>query len=100
MDFEVSKEIRERVEYLRKELTYHAQRYYVYDSPEISDYEYDMMYAELKRLEEENPSLYDPSSPTQRVGGKALDKFDTRDLQEIPPLRNSLRNLSYTAPLL
>jgi DNA ligase (NAD+) len=35
-----------------------------------------MMYAELKRLEEENPSLYDPNSPTQRVGGKALDKFE------------------------
>ncbi len=71
----VSNEIKERVEKLRRELTYHAQRYYVYDSPEISDYEYDMMYAELKRLEEENPSLYDTASPTQRVGGKALDKF-------------------------
>ena len=76
MDFEVSKDIRERVEWLRNQLTYHAQKYYVYDSPEISDYEYDMMYAELKRLEEKNPSLYDPASPTQRVGGKALDKFE------------------------
>ena len=76
MELQVSKEIRERVEKLRRELTYHAQRYYVYDAPEISDYEYDMMYAELKRLEEENPSLYDPASPTQRVGGKALDKFE------------------------
>ena len=76
MDFEVSKDIRERVEWLRGQLTYHAQKYYVYDSPEISDYEYDMMYAELKRLEEENPSLYDAASPTQRVGGKALDKFE------------------------
>ena len=68
--------IKERVEYLRRELSYHAQRYYVYDSPEISDYEYDMMYAELKRLEEQEPSLYDPNSPTQRVGGRALDKFE------------------------
>ena len=68
MDFGVPKEIRDRVEWLRRELTYHAQRYYVYDSPEISDYEYDMMFAELKRLEEENPSLYDAASPTQRVG--------------------------------
>lgn len=76
MSIDVSKEIRERVEELRRSLTYHAQRYYVYDSPEISDYEYDMMYAELKRLEEEHPSLYDAASPTQRVGGKALDKFD------------------------
>ena len=76
MDIKVTKEIRERVEELRRSLTYHAQRYYVYDQPEISDYEYDMMYAELKRLEEEHPSLYDPTSPTQRVGGKALDKFE------------------------
>ena len=76
MNFDISTELRERVEKLRRELTYHAQRYYVYDSPEISDYDYDMMYAELKRLEEENPSLYDPASPTQRVGGKALDKFE------------------------
>ncbi len=71
----VSKDIEKRVAELRRELTYHAKQYYVYDSPEISDYEYDMMYAELKRLEEENPSLYDAASPTQRVGGKALDKF-------------------------
>ncbi len=76
MDSLVSAEIKNRVEKLRRELNYHSQRYYVYDAPEISDYEYDMMYAELKRLEEENPSLYDANSPTQRVGGKALDKFE------------------------
>ena len=39
MSFEVSKEIKERVEQLRRELAYHSARYYVYDSPEISDYE-------------------------------------------------------------
>ena len=76
MNSSVDNKIIERVEKLRRELNYHAQRYYVYDAPEISDYEYDMMYAELKKLEEENPSLYDPNSPTQRVGGKALDKFE------------------------
>lgn len=69
-------EILARVEELRKFLNYHAQRYYVYDDPEISDYEYDMAYAELKALEESHPELYDPSSPTVRVGGKALDKFE------------------------
>jgi DNA ligase (NAD+) len=72
----ITKEIEERVKKLRKELAYHAERYYVYDSPEISDYDYDMMYAELKGLEEKYPELYDPASPTQRVGGKALDKFE------------------------
>ena len=69
-------EIKNRAEQLRRELAYHAQRYYVYDSPEISDYDYDMMYAELKKLEEQYPELYDPTSQTQRVGGKALDKFE------------------------
>ena len=72
----VSAEIKKRVEYLRAELAYHSKKYYENDAPEISDYEYDMMFAELKRLEEENPSLYDATSPTQRVGGKALDKFE------------------------
>lgn len=69
-------EIRARVALLRRELTYHAQRYYVYDDPKISDYEYDMLYAELKKWEEAYPELYDPTSPTQRVGGKPLDKFE------------------------
>ena len=72
----LSPEIIDRVKSLREKLAYHAQRYYVYDAPEISDYEYDMMYAELKGLEEEYPELYDPTSQTQRVGGKALDKFE------------------------
>jgi len=67
---------RERAEELRRQLAYHSERYYVEDSPEISDYEYDMMYAELVRLEAEYPSLYDPTSPTVRVGGRALDKFE------------------------
>ena len=65
----------EKISKLRRELTHHAKLYYVYDAPEISDYDYDMMFAELKRLEAENPEFFDPASPTQRVGGKPLDKF-------------------------
>lgn len=72
----MNQDLLERVAELRRSLLYHAERYYVYDAPEISDFEYDRMYAELKRLEEEHPELYDPASPTQRVGGKALDKFE------------------------
>ena len=68
-------DILQKIQKLRRELTHHAKLYYVYDSPEISDYEYDMMFAELKRLESENPEFFDPESPTVRVGGKALDKF-------------------------
>ena len=68
-------EIFERIKELRKTLNYHAKRYYVYDDPEISDFEYDRLYAELVRLEEENPQYFDPTSPTNRVGGKPLAKF-------------------------
>ena len=71
-----SVDIIDKVKNLRDTLAYHSQRYYVYDAPEISDYEYDMMFAELKSLEERYPELYDANSPTQRVGGKALDKFE------------------------
>lgn len=70
------KEIFEKIKKLRRELTHHAKLYYVYDAPEISDYEYDMMFAELKKLEAENPEFFDPESPTVRVGGQALDKFN------------------------
>jgi len=65
----------ERINYLRRELSHHAKLYYVYDAPEISDYDYDMLYSELLRLESEHPEYHDPESPTQRVGGKPLDKF-------------------------
>ena len=70
------KEIIERVEYLRKTLEYNSKLYYEQDAPEISDYEYDKLFYELVRLEEENPELASPTSPTKRVGGKALDKFE------------------------
>ncbi len=72
----VTNQIKERVEYLRSTLSYHAERYYVYDSPEISDYEYDMLYAELVSLEAKHPELYSSTSPTVRVGGRALEKFE------------------------
>ena len=68
--------LRARAAQLRRELDYHAKQYYVYDTPVISDYEYDKLYYELVHLEEDYPELDDPASPTHRVGGKALDKFD------------------------
>ena len=67
--------ILEEIKKLRRELTHHAKLYYVYDAPDISDYDYDMMFDRLKKLEAENPEFFDPASPTQRVGGQALDKF-------------------------
>ncbi len=68
--------LKTRIEELRRALEHHAKLYYVYDAPEISDYEYDRLFYELVHLEEAYPELDDPASPTHRVGGKALDKFE------------------------
>lgn len=70
------KEILAHIQALRKSLSHHAQMYYVYDTPEISDYEYDRLFYELVHLEEQYPEFDDPASPTHRIGGKALDKFE------------------------
>jgi DNA ligase (NAD+) len=60
---------------LRDVLTYHLYRYHVLDDPEISDAEYDILYDELLRLEEADPKLVTPDSPTQRVGAPPSEKF-------------------------
>ena len=70
-----SDEIFEKITDLRREVAHHAKLYYVDDAPIISDYEYDRMFYELLALEEAHPEYFDPASPTQRVGGKPLDKF-------------------------
>lgn len=57
-------------------INYHNNRYYNEDSPEISDFEYDKLMKELIKLEEENPKLKRADSPSSRVGGKPLDKFN------------------------
>lgn len=62
---------------LRRELEHHNRLYYVDDAPVISDYDYDMLMQRLKLLEQEHPELVTPESPTQRVGGRALSKFET-----------------------
>lgn len=61
----------DRVKELRQQIAYHSDRYYNQDSPEITDYEYDMMMQELKKLEKEHPELVTEDSPTQKVGGTA-----------------------------
>ena len=67
---------RDRAEQLRNELNYHSHKYYVEDSPEIEDYEYDMLQRELAAIEKEYPELITPDSPTQRVGGSAEGMFE------------------------
>ncbi|MDD5602875.1 MAG: NAD-dependent DNA ligase LigA [Eubacteriales bacterium] len=64
-----------RVNELRRIIEYHNRKYYIEDSPEISDSEYDQLYRELETLEALHPEMADPYSPTQRVGGKPLDEF-------------------------
>lgn len=68
--------IKEQVEQLRQDLEQHNYNYYVLDNPTISDFEYDRMLRALENLEEAHPELKTADSPTQRVGGKALDSFE------------------------
>lgn len=70
-------EIQKKIEELRKTLRYHSDRYYNDDSPEIEDYEYDMMMRELQELEEKYPEYDSPDSPTKRVGGSADNSFES-----------------------
>ncbi len=70
-----SQDAAERIGELRDLIRFHAVRYYVLDSPEITDADYDRLFRELEDLEASNPGLITPDSPTQRVGGTPLDKF-------------------------
>ncbi|MVB12996.1 DNA ligase [Caprobacter fermentans] len=60
---------------LSEQISYHNQKYYVEDSPEIDDFEYDELYRRLEQIEGQFPELVTPESPTQKVGGEALNKF-------------------------
>lgn len=68
---------KENIDALREELLRHSHLYYVLDSPEIEDYEYDRMLHQLLELEEQFPQFRDESSPTVRVGGEALNTFES-----------------------
>ncbi len=74
-----------RIEALRRQIEYHNYRYYVLDDPEIPDAEYDRLMRELEALEAEHPEWVTPTSPTQRVGAKPLDRF-AEVRHEIPML--------------
>jgi len=70
-----SVKIKQRINELREQIDHHNYLYYVLDSPEIPDAEYDRLLRELQELENENPELITPDSPTQRVGAKPLSEF-------------------------
>ncbi|MGV6826751.1 MAG: DNA ligase LigA-related protein, partial [bacterium] len=69
-------QLKDRAAELREQLEHHNHQYYVLDEPEIPDSEYDRLFRELQGIESEHPELLTADSPTQRVGGMALDKFD------------------------
>lgn len=83
---EIPKEILNKIERLREEIEYHNYRYYVLNDPIITDQEYDELMRELIELEKKYPELITPDSPTQRVGGKVLERFEK--------VRHSTRMLS------
>ena len=68
-------DVQQRINKLRELINHHNYRYYVLDSPEISDAEYDEFMRELKQLEEAHPELVTPDSPTQRVGAAPIEAF-------------------------
>ena len=67
--------VKERIDFLRKEISGHNHSYYVLDNPTISDFEFDSLLEELQNLENLHPEYFDRNSPTQRVGGSVIDGF-------------------------
>ncbi len=66
-----------KINQLRSDIRWHDRKYYVENTPEITDYEYDLLVKELQQLEQAHPELITPDSPTQRVGGEPLSQFAT-----------------------
>ena len=76
-------EAKDRIEELRKKINHYSELYYDEDNSPITDYDYDMMMNELKKLERENPELITKDSPTQKVGGHAREDL-TKVTHEVP----------------
>lgn len=79
----------DRINFLKDEINKANYKYYVEDNPSISDFEYDQMFAELKRLEEENPLFISPDSPTQRVGSVSEKFFPHKHKYRLYSLDNT-----------
>jgi len=84
---------KKRIEELREIINYHNSRYYVLDSPEISDVEYDELMKELRQLEAEHPELVTPDSPTQRIGAPPVEAFGV--VEHPQPLLSLANAFSY-----
>jgi DNA ligase (NAD+) len=84
---------KQRIEELRETINYHNYRYYVLDSPEISDAEYDELMKELRQLEAEHPELVTADSPTQRIGAPPVEAFGV--VEHPQPLLSLANAFSY-----
>jgi DNA ligase (NAD+) len=84
---------KKRIEELREIINYHNYRYYVLDSPEISDAEYDELMKELRQLEAGHPELVTPDSPTQRIGAPPVEAFGV--VEHPQPLLSLANAFSY-----
>jgi DNA ligase (NAD+) len=84
---------KKRIEELREIINYHNYRYYVLDSPEISDAAYDELMRELRQLEAEHPELVIPDSPTQRIGAPPVEAFGV--VEHPQPLLSLANAFSY-----
>jgi DNA ligase (NAD+) len=73
----MKRDVKKKIEELRKEINLHNKRYYADNKPEISDQEYDRLMDELKKLEEAHPESVTSDSPTQKVGGDVVKEFRT-----------------------
>jgi len=85
--------VKRRIEELREVINHHNYRYYVLDSPEISDAEYDELMRELQQLEGEHPELVTPDSPTQRIGAPPVEAFGV--VEHPQPLLSLTNAFSY-----
>jgi len=85
--------VKQRIEELRGVINHHNYRYYVLDSPEISDAEYDELMRELQQLEAEHPELVTPDSPTQRIGAPPVEAFGV--VEHPQPLLSLTNAFSY-----
>ena len=108
----VSQALKDRVNKLRKEINHHRYLYHVLDRQEISDAALDSLKSELDKIEKEHPELITPDSPTQRVGGRALAKFqkvrhqtpmlslnDAFSEQEVEEWEKRIKKLVGSAPI-
>ena len=77
----MTKIVEKRIKKLREEIKNHEYYYFVLAEPKISDYQFDLLVNELQKLENENPHLITPDSPTQRVGSDLTKEFQPKNLR-------------------